>query len=82
VGRLALYIVVPITEWDERYSAFPWHTKLPQTPTNGLGKESSADSFQVKSVSEKRFVTKRGEVSKEQLDNIVAAIALCVGYQG
>jgi len=81
-GRLLLYIVVPITAWDERYSLFPWHTKLPPTPTNGLTKTSSADSFQVKSVSQKRLLEKLGEVTEDQLNNIVAAIALCVGYQG
>jgi len=37
------------------------------------------DALQVKSVSETRFVRKLGEVTDVQLDEIAAAIALCVG---
>ena len=80
LGRLGLRIVVPITNWNDRYSHFPWHTKIDPTPQNGLSKTSSADSIQVKSVSEERFLKKLGEVSAAELENIVAAVALCVGY--
>ncbi len=58
IGRLRLKIVVPITEWKSRYASFPWFVHLPITPTNGLAKESGADAFQVKSVSETRFIRK------------------------
>lgn len=80
-GRLALSIVVPVTDWKTRYKKYPWFTKLPPTSENGLTKMSGADSFQVKSVSHKRFVRRLGVVSESQLTNIVAAICLCVGYQ-
>ena len=42
-------------------------------------KDSGADAFQVKSVSETRFVRKLGEVTAAQIDDISSAIALCVG---
>ena len=80
VGKLPLHIVVPVTEWDARYAALPWHTKLEPSALNGLSKDSSADSFQVKSVSVIRFKSRVGEVSSEELENIIAGIALCVGY--
>jgi len=80
LGRLPLTIVVPITDWKDRYSAFPWHTKLVPSVHNGLDKESSADALQVKSVSHKRFVNRIGFVLPEELENVAAAIALCVGY--
>ena len=80
VGRLPLHIVVPVTEWDAAYAALPWHTKLEASALNGLSKDSSADSFQVKSVSVMRFESRIGEVSSEELENIIAGIALCVGY--
>ena len=81
VGKLPLRIVVPVTEWDTRYAALPWHTKLEPSALNGLSKDSSADSFQVKSVSVSRFKRKLGKVSAKELENIVAGIALCVGYE-
>jgi hypothetical protein len=45
-----------------------------------LDKASSADALQVKSVSEDRFVKLLGTVAQGELDDVSAAIALCVGY--
>jgi mRNA interferase MazF len=47
---------------------------------NGLGKDSGADAFQVKSLSIVRFDYKVGVLLTDQMDDIAAAIALCVGY--
>jgi mRNA interferase MazF len=52
---------------------------LAPTPTNGLTKDSGADAFQVKSVSETRFLDRLGELTPSQLDDIANAIAVCVG---
>jgi mRNA interferase MazF len=79
VGRLPLRIVVPITDWKPIYANFSWFVPLPVSPRNGLTKDSAADSFQVKSVSEKRFVRCLGVVTSSQVDDIAAAVALCVG---
>lgn len=80
LGRLPLAIVVPLTEWKLHYAGFPWFVNVPATPTNGLAKESGADAFQVKSVSENRFQRQLGVLTDAQLDAIAAAIALVVGY--
>jgi mRNA interferase MazF len=77
VGRLRLKIVVPITEWKPRYSSYPWFVYLMPTPSNGLTKDSGADAFQVKSISETRLLSRLGELTSSQLDDI--AIAVCVG---
>jgi mRNA interferase MazF len=79
VGRLPLRIVVPVTDWKPAYAAFPWFVKLTATPTNGLSKDSGADCFQVKSVSETRLVRRIGGVTAAEVDDIASAIALCVG---
>ena len=79
IGRLRLKIVVPITEWKQRYASYPWFIHLAATPTNGLTKDSGADAFQVKSVSETRFLDRLGELTPAQLDDIAYAIAICVG---
>lgn len=79
IGRLPLRIVVPITEWDSRYAVYPWFVCVAPSPGNGLIKESGADAFQVKSISERRFVRRRGTLTAAQLDDIAAAIAICVG---
>ena len=80
VGILQLRVVVPLTEWKPRYHKFIWFVPVPMTPENGLVKDSGADAFQVRSLSVERFYNKVGVLLTEQMDDIAAAIALCVGY--
>ena len=82
VGRLALCIVVPITDWKPIYAAASWFVHLMPSSANGLQKESGADTFQVKSVSEDRFVQRIGTLPQQQVDTIAKAISICVGYIG
>lgn len=79
IGRLPLRMVVPITDWKPQYANFPWFVELPASAGNGLTKDSGADAFQTKSASIDRLVRLLGVVSSAQLDEIAAAIALCVG---
>jgi mRNA interferase MazF len=75
-----LRIVVPITTWKEKFSKYPWMVKLIPTEQNCLDNTSGADSSQVTSISINRFLNKLGSVSKSKLENVVAAVALCIGY--
>jgi mRNA interferase MazF len=79
-GRLPLRIVVPISDWKPIFTRLFWFIHLPESSKNGLRKDSGADCFQVKSLSIQRFVRKVGRVTDECLDDVAAAIALCVGY--
>jgi mRNA interferase MazF len=79
IGRLPLKIVVPVTDWQPRYAAYPWFVELPRSRSNGLHKDSGADAFQVKSLSQDRFVRLIGTITSHQVDAIAEAIALCVG---
>ncbi len=54
--------------------------RLIPTAQNGLSKESAADAFQVRSLSAGRFQQKLGKLPPHEIDQIAAAIALCVGY--
>lgn len=78
-GRLPLRIVVPITDWKPQYAGYSWFVPLQASPSNGLAKDSGADAFQVKSISETRFVRHLGVVADNQLDDIASAVALTVG---
>lgn len=49
--------------------------KIEPDSVNGLTKTSSIDCFQVRSVSEIRFVRKLGQVTSEQQDRIKEALA-------
>lgn len=79
IGRLPLRIVVPVTGWDKKYETIPWLVHLSANGGNGLSKDSAADGFQVKSVSLTRFGKKLGSISRDEIEEISAAIAICVG---
>ncbi|MBK7893719.1 MAG: type II toxin-antitoxin system PemK/MazF family toxin [Anaerolineaceae bacterium] len=76
VGILPLKVVVPITDWKERYAVAPWMSKLNPDAENGLSKPSAADAFQVRSLSQERFVRRLGKLSPENLQTISQALAV------
>jgi mRNA interferase MazF len=76
IGILPLRVIVPITAWQERYAIAPWMVRLDPNAENGLDKPSAADAFQVRSVSQTRFVRQLGKVSAQALQNITRALAI------
>ena len=67
VGVLPLKVIVPITDWKDRYAQAPWMVRLESSPENGLPKTSTADAFQVRSVSQQRFVSRLGSLPPESM---------------
>ena len=79
IGVLPLRVVVPLTEWKDRYAMAPWLVPVDPDGDNNLDKRSAADAFQVRSVSKAKFVSRLGVVSAADLDAIVAAVQVVVG---
>jgi mRNA interferase MazF len=77
VGFLKLKIVVPIT--DAIKSPKRWVVELSPSQTNGLIKESVADCFQVKSISEDQFIRKIGELTTEEFDSVKLGLVIVLG---
>lgn len=75
LGRLPLKVIVPITEWKENYGIAPWMIKIEPDNQNNLNKVSAADCFQVRSISELRFVKQIGSVNQDFLDQIKEGLA-------
>jgi mRNA interferase MazF len=69
-GRLPLKIIVPITDWKEKFSIAPWMVKVEPDYLNNLNKISSVDCFQIRSISELRFVKQIGIVNQEVFEQI------------
>lgn len=63
IGSLPLKVIVPITEWKEKYAIAPWMVRIEPESGNGLDKTSSADTFQIRSVAQERFVRKIGKLN-------------------
>jgi mRNA interferase MazF len=81
VGILPLKIIVPITEWRDRYVVAPWIVRLEPSPENGLDKSSAADAFQVRSVAQQRLVRRMGMLSASTMQEIARALAAVLSIE-
>ena len=70
LGKLPLKIIVPLTDWKDKYEFAPWMIKVKPNSKNGLKKYSAADCFQVRSLSQKRLVRRIGSVSEATMEEI------------
>ncbi len=75
LGKLPLKVIVPITDWKEKFIVAPWMIKIEPNLQNGLNKNSSADCFQVRSISEKRFIKKLGKITLNQLNELKVGLS-------
>ena len=81
IGVLPLKVIVPVTEWKERYALAPWMVHLEPTQENGLEKPSAADAFQVRSVAQQRFVQRLGRLTESQMRDIADALAAVLAIE-
>lgn len=82
LGKLPLKMVVPITDWKERFSMAPWMVRIEPSNGNGLDKDSAADCFQLRSISEKRFIKRIGKLDGRLVEQIRAALAIVLTIKG
>jgi mRNA interferase MazF len=75
LGKLPLKVVVPLTDWKDKYKAASWIVKVEVSEDNNLLKPSAADCFQVRSISERRFEKRIGKISESSLGQILAALS-------
>ena len=76
IGVLPLKVIVPITDWQDRYAVAPWMVRLAPDRVNHLEKLSAADAFQVRSVAHERFVRRLGRLSATAMQEITEALAV------
>ena len=81
LGKIGLRIIVPITTWKKDFSKQPWIVRITPDSDNGLSHESGANALQVRSVDQRRLVGRIGEVNTSIMDDIAAAIAICIEYK-
>ncbi|MBW3466273.1 type II toxin-antitoxin system PemK/MazF family toxin [Arthrospiribacter ruber] len=77
LGVLPLKIVVPLTDGTKEQKS--WMVLLYPNHLNGLSKASFADCFQVKSLSERRFVKKVGVLTELELAEVKVSLAKILG---
>lgn len=74
VGILPLKVIVPFTDWKDRYSSAAWMVRIDPDDNNGLSKPSAADGLQVRSLSQQRLVKRLGVLTPLQVAQIVQAV--------
>ena len=75
MGKLPLKIIVPITDWKDKYEIAPWMVKIEPDFLNGLNKVSAIDCFQIRSISQNRFIKKVGVISDKLMDEIRISVS-------
>ena len=76
LGKLPLRIIVPLTEWNPSFERAPWHVPVEATPENGLSKKSSADTYQVRSISQERLTRRLGVLPDSVMQKIGQGLAI------
>lgn len=79
IGILPLRVIVPLTDWKERYSVAPWLIAITPDVKNGLAKPSAADAFQIRSVAQERFIQCIGTLNNDQMKQILQAVQIVIG---
>lgn len=74
LGKLPLRLIIPITDWKDRYDIAPWMVKIEPNSINGLSKTSSADCFQIRSLPQERLIKKLGNIDNNTLEEIKEAV--------
>ena len=74
VGKLALKIIAPLTDYKIHYDVVPWMVTVEATKINGLSKKSSIDLFQVRSLSQNRLAYKLGCVDDDVMNACKVAL--------
>lgn len=76
IGVLPLKIIVPLTAWQEKFEKAKWLVPIEPSPKSGLRKKSVADTFQVRSISEVRFIEKLGVLGEVEIQRIEEGLIL------
>jgi len=74
IGILPLKIVVPFTDWKDRYASASWMVRIEPDQQNGLSKLSAVDGLQIRSISHQRLVKRLGILTPIQVAQVVQAV--------
>ncbi|MBI2841871.1 MAG: type II toxin-antitoxin system PemK/MazF family toxin [Armatimonadetes bacterium] len=79
IGKLPLRVVVPLTDWNDRYYDYAWMAFVANDEENGLSKICAADCLNIRTLDTSQFNRKLGDVRAEILEDILAAISIVLG---
>ena len=74
IAVLPLRVIVPITQWKDKFSGAIWMIRIEPDSQNRLSKLSAIDTFQIRSISTARFIKKVGLISPDILSETKTAV--------
>lgn len=80
LNNQALRIIVPITTCRPKHARWLFLVFLQKSDSNGLDSDSGANTMQLRCVSIERMVRKLGELAEEDMQQILAGVALCIDF--
>ena len=80
LSAIDLRIIIPITEWQDKFIKRPFMVKITKDRLNGLDKDSAGNVLQVRSVSTRRFMYKRGVIAKHIMQELLAGLIITIDY--
>lgn len=81
LNNRAKRLVVPLTEWKDYYSDLISIVSIKPTGHNGLAIVSAADAMQIRGVNVNHFISRRGRLSANDIEEISAAIAAIIEHK-
>ncbi len=82
LDAVPIRIVDPLTTWRDEYEGRINKLRIAANDRNGLHAESAADFLQVRSVSTERFIRQIGALEADDVEEIVAGVAIAIDYVG
>ena len=81
LNDLTTRLVVLITPWKDRFSGITWIVSIKPTDDNGLANVSAADAMEIHGVNVNHFISRRGRLSANDIEEISAAIAAIIEHK-
>jgi len=78
IGILPLKIVVPLIGYKDIHQNKSWLVAIEPSKVNNLSKKSTADTLNMRSVSDGRFIKKIGVISQEDYQKLVIAMRIAL----
>ena len=78
---LPVRFIVPMSSWRPEFRGRRNKVRVEASAQNGLHNDSAADVFQLRSVSNERFLEQIGVIGSELVEQIVASVVSALGYR-
>lgn len=82
LNPIPIRIIVPLTTWQPKFNNLPFMTLIRRTDQNGLNADSAGNVLQIRSISTERFLELRGQVSADDLLELLRGLVICVDFPG